>query len=111
MSPKDNQLARVLEAIESLRQEVAVLGDRVAAIEAASAATAARAAVAVETIAAAPASVPVDGELAMAIGAAIAAYLGKRPHIRQIRLLGSSAWAQQGRVSVQGSYSVSVNPR
>jgi len=40
-----------------------------------------------------------------AISAAVAAYLGVRAHIRQIRVIHSSgAWAQQGRVSVQASH-------
>ena len=47
-------------------------------------------------------------ELLLALSAAVAAYLGKRPHIRAIRLLGSSAWAQQGRVFVQASHQLNV---
>ncbi len=37
----------------------------------------------------------------LVLSAALAAYLGVRVHIRQIRLLGSTAWSQQGRVSIQ----------
>lgn len=54
---------------------------------------------------------PVDeiGEdVLLALSAAIAAYLGKRPHIRAVRLLGSHAWAQQGRVFVQASHQLNV---
>ena len=40
----------------------------------------------------------------LAISAAVAAYLGVRAHIRQIRLLSTGAWAQQGRVSIQASH-------
>jgi methylmalonyl-CoA carboxyltransferase large subunit len=40
----------------------------------------------------------------IAISAALAAYLGVRPRVRQIRLLSSAAWAQQGRVSIQASH-------
>ena len=40
----------------------------------------------------------------IAISAAVAAYLGVRVHIRQIRLIGSRAWAQEGRVSIQASH-------
>jgi methylmalonyl-CoA carboxyltransferase large subunit len=40
------------------------------------------------------------------IGAAIAAYLGKKPHIRQIRLLGTTGWAQQGRLTIQASHAL-----
>jgi methylmalonyl-CoA carboxyltransferase large subunit len=44
-----------------------------------------------------------DEEL-LAISAAVAAYLGVRAHIRQIRLVSGNAWAQQGRVSIQASH-------
>ena len=40
----------------------------------------------------------------LAISAAIAAYLGVRVHIRQIRLISSHMWAQEGRASVQASH-------
>jgi methylmalonyl-CoA carboxyltransferase large subunit len=38
------------------------------------------------------------------ISAAIGAYLGVHAHIRQIRLVSTTAWAQQGRVSIQASH-------
>ena len=56
--------------------------------------------------AAPPPADTVSEELALVIAAAVAAYLGKRPRIRQIRLLGSAAWAQQGRVSIQASHGI-----
>ena len=40
----------------------------------------------------------------IAISAVIGAYLGVRAHIRQIRLVSTNAWAQQGRVSIQASH-------
>jgi methylmalonyl-CoA carboxyltransferase large subunit len=40
----------------------------------------------------------------LAISAAIAAWLGVQAHIRQIRLIRSPAWAQQGRVTIQASH-------
>ena len=43
-------------------------------------------------------------EEVLAISAAVAAYLGVRAHIKQIRLIGGNAWAQQGRVSIQASH-------
>jgi methylmalonyl-CoA carboxyltransferase 12S subunit len=46
----------------------------------------------------------VSEEELIAISAALAAYLGVRVHIRQIRLIGSRAWAQEGRVSIQASH-------
>jgi methylmalonyl-CoA carboxyltransferase large subunit len=45
-------------------------------------------------------------ELLLVISSAIAAYLGKKPHIRQIRLLASPAWAQQGRVTIMASHAL-----
>lgn len=53
---------------------------------------------------AAPEPEAIPEEVLLVISAAIAAYLGKRGHIRQIRLLGSAPWAQQGRVSIQASH-------
>ncbi len=47
----------------------------------------------------------ISEEELIAISAAVAAYLGVRAHIRQIRVIHSNgAWAQQGRVSVQASH-------
>ncbi len=43
------------------------------------------------------------------IAAAVAAFLGERAHIRQVRLLASEAWAQQGRVSVMASHRWAVH--
>ncbi len=42
----------------------------------------------------------------IAISAALGAYLGVRIRIKQIRLLSSHAWAQQGRVSIQASHNL-----
>jgi methylmalonyl-CoA carboxyltransferase large subunit len=57
-------------------------------------------------LAAAPPVLPaaITEEELLAVSAAIGAYLGVRAHIRQIRLVGTSAWAQQGRVSIQASH-------
>ena len=65
-------------------------------------------AVAAQPVAAQPVAPPgaiTEDEL-LAISAAIGAYLGVRAHIRQIRLAGTSAWAQQGRVSIQASHTL-----
>jgi methylmalonyl-CoA carboxyltransferase large subunit len=51
-----------------------------------------------------PAPLAITEEELLAVSAAIGAYLGVRAHIRQIRLVGTSAWAQQGRVSIQASH-------
>jgi methylmalonyl-CoA carboxyltransferase 12S subunit len=47
---------------------------------------------------------PISEDRLVAISAAVAAFLGERVRIRQIRLIRSNAWAQQGRVSVQASH-------
>ena len=52
----------------------------------------------------APAQTVITEEEVLAISAAIGAYLGVRAHIRQIRLVSTNAWAQQGRVSIQASH-------
>jgi methylmalonyl-CoA carboxyltransferase large subunit len=100
---KDAELRRALDEIRAALGELAV---RVAAIEERSALTAKSpaAAVAEPPAAAAPAAPAVADELVLVIAAAVAAFLGERAHVRQIRLISSSAWAQQGRVSVQASH-------
>ncbi len=46
----------------------------------------------------------ISEEILMIISAAVAAFLGKRAHLRQIRLVSTGAWAQQGRVSIMASH-------
>jgi len=43
-------------------------------------------------------------EIILAISAAVAAFLGKRASIHQVRLTGTTAWAEQGRATVQASH-------
>ena len=71
--------------LEQLQQQMAEIARQIAALKEQAAATI------------------TEGEL-IAISAAIGAYLGVRPHIRQIRLVSTNAWAQQGRVSIQASH-------
>lgn len=92
MSPELHpDLARLVESVEALRLEVVRLAERVSALE-----------VAKPT----DQSGPIDQETIFIIAASVAAFLGKRAHIRQIRLLGSDAWARQGRVTVQASHAL-----
>jgi len=61
--------------------------------------------------AAPPAAEEVSPETIIVLGAAVAAFLGKRARIRGARLVRpapSSAWAQQGRVFVQASHNLGV---
>ena len=102
-------------SLERLQAEMAEIFKRLAALEKGEARADGVAVVAAPVAASAPASAPVrqapepkpDGiteEELLAISAAIGAYLGVRAHIRQIRLLSTSAWAQEGRVSIQASH-------
>jgi methylmalonyl-CoA carboxyltransferase large subunit len=91
-------LADVVALLESLRADVARLGERVATLEAARVSPA--------TVPAAEEPAAPDDHTMTIIAAAIAAFLGKKAHIRQIQLLGSAAWAQQGRVTIQASHAL-----
>lgn len=90
-------LQQVLDAVEALREEVSGLSQRVANLEAT---PALRPSVETEPL--------LSEELVLTISAAIAAYLGVKPRVRQIRLLGSASWAQQGRATIQASHRLSV---
>ena len=114
-------LAKVVDTLEGLTRELNRLGQRVAALEAAGASTVPAAEITKEAEMKAPSLAPspppaqsstteeLSEELILVIGAAIAAFVGKKAHIRQIRLIGSAAWAQQGRVTIQASHELSVH--
>lgn len=44
-------------------------------------------------------------DVVIAIAAAVAAFLGKRASVRQIHLVGDTAWAREGRSYVQSTHS------
>ena len=121
----------LLTTLEALRIELRALTDRVAKIEAsngaassttlASQANGAAAPVDAPAVKAQPANVEQSGtkaqdavtpekpevipeEIMLVISAAVAAFLGERPRIRQVRLVSSRTWATQGRVSIQASH-------
>jgi methylmalonyl-CoA carboxyltransferase 12S subunit len=88
----------------ALEAEVKELRERVAKLESLLAAYAAKA----KEEAQAPPATKHEGitpELILAISAAVAAFLGKRAKIHQIRLTGKTAWAEQGRATMQASHS------
>ena len=99
MRPETANSSQVAEALEALRQEVARLRERVAALEKANGQVGGPVA---------PEAEGLSEELVLVISAAVAAFLGKKAHIRQIRLLGSAAWAQQGRTTIQASHALPV---
>jgi methylmalonyl-CoA carboxyltransferase 12S subunit len=94
----------LLESLGALRREVAQLADRLTAIE-----TAGTSRPVVKLPNTPPAPVKsLSEELIGVISAAIAAYLGVLPHIRQISLVGGDSWAQQGRVTIQASHTFEI---
>jgi methylmalonyl-CoA carboxyltransferase 12S subunit len=104
METVTNNSHAVIEAVEALRRDVARLSERMSEIEK-------RVHVSPDkTIEKSPpAATELSEELLIAISAAVAAYLGVRPHIRQIRLLGAVPWSQQGRVTIQASRDFAVH--
>ena len=100
-------LAEVLERIQA---QLSALSERVESLEAAASMPPAAKETLPVPAAAEPEPPPqppkpeITEEELIAISAALAAYLGVRIRIKQIRLLSSHAWAQQGRVSIQASH-------
>lgn len=107
-------LKSLREELDALRAHLSALTDKFAELEGAEVAAPAAPAppepVAAAPVAPAPAPEPeeISEEILMALSAAVAAYLGKRAHIRTVRLLSSTAWAQQGRVNIQASHRLNV---
>lgn len=89
----------LLATLQALRDEVRGLAGRVAELEGCLAAAGIRPPLA----APAPAIEITEDEL-LAISAAVAAYLGVRAHIRQVRLIQSTTWGQIGRLNVHASH-------
>ncbi len=78
-----------LVLLAQMREEIAALKRRLSALEGSAPRTAAA---------------PPSEEDLLAISAAVAAFLGVRARIRQVRLLQSSAWAQVGRIGTHASH-------
>ena len=78
----------ILSSLRNLEEEVGRLSQRVAALEARHE----------------PHQEVVDEALILTISAAVAAYLGLKPRIRQIRLVSNPQWVQQGRATIQASH-------
>lgn len=106
-------LQEVLEQLAELRERVAGLERRaslsgVEAVPVASRPAEVQVPAAAEKPAASSSSLAAESgiseEEVLAISAAVAAWLGVQAHIRQIRLIRTGAWAQQGRVTIQASH-------
>jgi methylmalonyl-CoA carboxyltransferase large subunit len=85
------------DTIRALREELARLSERVAALEAAASRAPAPSAAAREG--------PSEAVLAI-LSAAIAAYLGKKPRLKSVRVLSSPEWGRQGRLHIQASHAL-----
>jgi methylmalonyl-CoA carboxyltransferase 12S subunit len=87
-----------------LEAEVLELRQRIEKLEALLAASAQKE----KQQAAAPPAIPyqIAPDILLAISAAVAAFLGKRATIHQVRLTGTTAWANQGRATVQASHGI-----
>lgn len=95
----------LLAAITALQSQVKELSERLGRLEGqAQPKPVAIAASAPPKAVAAQSPEPISEETLLVISAAVAAFLGERRRIRQIRLLSSTAWAMQGRVSIQASH-------
>jgi len=78
-----------LALIAQMREELSTLQSRVTTLE---------------RLAATAAAASVSDEDMLAISAAVAAFLGVRARVRQVRLVHSSAWAQVGRMGTHASH-------
>ena len=101
--PKAADSTQSAETVESLRQEIHRLSERISVLEKA---LADKASVPAAIQNPAPQPDELSSEIVLVISAAVAAYLGVEPHIRQIRLLHSHPWGQQGRVTIQASHRI-----
>lgn len=88
--------------IQALQSQIEALTARLAQVEA----PPAPAPVPAVAVPAQPVQEGITEETLMAIAAAVSAYLGKRAPIRQVRLVSSQAWAQQGRAFIQASHRI-----
>lgn len=100
-------------SLETLSQQIATLQRQIEALTARLAQVEAPAVPNQVPAAAAPGQTVQEGiseETLLAIAAAVSAYLGKRAPIRQVRLVSSQAWAQQGRAFIQASHRIERKP-
>ena len=106
----------LMKVLEALTMQLATLNQRLDRLQTTGLSIAGVPAAEATALAAAPVPAPAvlaaeeeyNEDLLLAISAAVAAYLGKRPRIRTIRLVSAGDWAQQGRVFVQASHSLNL---
>ena len=104
-------VAGLMKVLEALTMQLATLNQRLDRLQTTGLPVAGMPAAEVAALAPAPAPAAQEEfneDLLLAISAAVAAYLGKRPRIRTIRLVSAGDWAQQGRVFVQASHTLNL---
>lgn len=94
----------LVSLLESLREQVASLSERLAKLEGPAAAPRDTTPVPAAPAPQAESLERITEEEILAISGALAAYFGVRVRIRQIRLISSRAWASEGRVTIQASH-------
>ena len=94
----------LLATLQALRDEVRGLAGRVAELEGCLAAAGIRPPITPPTIMKPTPAAGITEDELLAISAAVAAYLGVRAHIRQVRLIQSTTWGQIGRLNVHASH-------
>jgi len=104
-----SQLAKLSERVAGLEQLASMSGSEAVPIAAVRpdevhASVATQAASSAATTSSLAEAAGISEEEVLAISAALAAWLGVQAHIRQIRLIRTGAWAQQGRVTIQASH-------
>ena len=103
-----SQLAKLSERVAGLEQLASMSGSESVPVAASALESQAPATIPSTPSAASPSTLAAEAgiseEEVLAITAALAAWLGVHAHIRQIRLLRTGAWAQQGRVTIQTSH-------
>jgi methylmalonyl-CoA carboxyltransferase large subunit len=103
MKTESTNSDQTAQSLEMIRQEVARLSARVAMLERGS-----EAKLATPIAPTAHSDERLSEEILFVIAAAVAAFLGKTPHIRQVRLFGTNSWSQQGRATIQASHARGV---
>lgn len=98
-APSSNSTSELTASLEALRAEVDQMHRRLASLEERLTGS--------QTAKASPAAgEPIPEATIAAISAAIAAFLGHKPRLRQIRLIGNTSWALQGRATIQASHAL-----
>jgi methylmalonyl-CoA carboxyltransferase 12S subunit len=97
-------LDKLARTVEELQTQVADLTAKLAALQPPPAPVVQEPPAAAAVPAPAPEAEGITDEVMLAISAAVAAFLGERAHVRAVRLISTSRWSQEGRVSIQASH-------